>query len=109
MNLTAFGTNVRNGSMTHFIDLIFYTEASVRGILLDLATLYFKCFNNYSNNLMFKKKLLMDSVLGVTVLGCFLFAILILYVIREQDYMKDIAQLVKTDSYINDNIQIADK
>jgi hypothetical protein len=51
----------------------------------------------------------MGIALSATIISLGLLVGLIVFVIRHQGYLKDIAHLVKTDSYINDDNQIADR
>lgn len=67
------------------------------------------CFNQYSNNLKFKKQLLTGITIGTTLISFILIVLLIVYVVKHQEYLKDIIGLVKTDSYINDDNLIADR
>lgn len=109
MTPSSLATAVKNGSMTHFIDLVYYAETSIRGELLTLISLYFDCFNTYSNSLMMKKKVLMGAAMAVTLLSMGLLVGLMVFVARHQGLLRDIANIVKTDSYINEDNQITDK
>jgi hypothetical protein len=82
MNNTALIASVKNGSLTTFINLVYYTESIIRDKLLNLAFLYFDCFTDYSNNLLFKKKMIMGIALGVTLISFFLLIGLIIYVVH---------------------------
>jgi hypothetical protein len=109
MNASSLGGVVSNGSMTHFIDLIYYSEMTIRLALENVIYLYLNCFTTYSNNLMLKKQTVMGIALAITILTLGSLICLILYVIRHQGFLRDIAGLVKTESYINEDNQIADK
>lgn len=43
----------------------------------------------------------MGMVVAATIISFVLLILLTIYVFKEQGYLKDIANLVKTDSYIN--------
>lgn len=109
MNVSAVQNAVKNGSLTHFIDLIYYSELTIRAVLLNTTYLYFDCFGQYSNNLKIKKQIMTGITLAVTALTFLFLIFLMWYVIRHQGYLRDIVGLIKTDSYINDDHQIADK
>lgn len=103
------GGNLINNDMKLFIDLAFYTESTIRQGLLSLFLLYLSSFNSYSSNLIFKKEILMGITLGITILQGILLAIFSIYAIREQKFMKDIINIIKTDSYINEDNPIGDR
>lgn len=109
MTIPVLASAVSNGTMTHFIDLVFYAELNIRGQLLKLISLYLSCFNAYSNSLMMKKRILMGAAMGVTVVSVGLLVVLAVWVGRHQGLLRDISNLVKTDSYINEDNQITDK
>lgn len=109
MTIPALASAVSNGTMTRFIDLVFYAEMNIRGQLLKLISLYLSCFNTYSNALMMKKRILMGAAMGVTVISLGLLVALAVWVGRHQGLLRDVSNLVKTDSYINEDNQIADK
>ena len=101
MTVAEVGASVKNGSLSSFIDLVYYTENVIRAELITLTNLYFNCFNDYSNNLATKKTMLMGIVVSASIISFVLLILLALYVGKEQGYLRDIANLVKTDSYIN--------
>lgn len=109
MTAGALGAAVRNGSLTRFVDLVYYSELTIRGQLVALTSLYFSCFAQYSNNLMLKKEVLAAVALAATLLALLLLAALAAFVVRHQGYLRDIAGLLKTDSYINEDNLIADR
>jgi hypothetical protein len=51
----------------------------------------------------------MGVTLGITILSGIFLAILTSYVISEQKFMKDILNIIKTDSYINEDNPLGDR
>lgn len=58
---------------------------------------------------MMKKRIMMGAAMGVTLISLGLLVVLAIWVNRHQGLLRDISNLVKTDSYINEDNQIADK
>lgn len=71
--------------------------------------LYIDCFAEYSNNLMLKKQAMMAAAITTALLGLLALILLLIYVVKHQGLLRDIAGLLKTDSYINEDNQISDK
>jgi hypothetical protein len=101
MTIPALASSVSNGTMTRFIDLVFYAEMNIRGQLLKLISLYLSCFDTYSSTLKMKKRILMGAAMGATLASLGLLVGLAVWVGRHQGLLRDISNLVKTDSYIN--------
>lgn len=60
-------------------------------------------FNDYKDNLNAYKKLFIGAILISTGVGGLLLIALCIWIVRHQWYLLQIGNLIKTDSYINDD------
>lgn len=109
MNVSALRASVTNGTLTGFVDLIYYSELTIRTELERVTDLYIDCFAAYSNNLVLKKQAMMAAAISTTLLGLLALTLLLIYGVKHQGLLRDIAALLKTDSYINEDHQICDE
>jgi hypothetical protein len=100
---------MNSNSTQYNIDLLFYTEEVIRNHLSNVFVIYLQCFNTYSSDIVFSKSIFIGSIFVITAIGFFLFIMMANYVYKNQCFLSKIGQIIKTDSYINDENHALDK
>lgn len=80
MNQTSFSSFVISAPIKHYLDLLFESERLLRSNIMDLCSLYFSNYEDYSNNLMNSKMGFIGAMFAVAFFVTLFYAYLLFYV-----------------------------
>jgi len=104
-----FKTQLTSPTSLYNIDLLFYCARIINDFLNSIYQTYVNCYKSYTDDLITSKTLFVSLSLSVTGIGLLLLLIHFRMIYVNQHYLKDIVAIVKTDSFITEEVNLGEE